>query len=440
MLLTIGISSYRIFFMTDEISRRIKTHLAFSHLLFVVGFLMILSALIVNPWIGKYYRRFIEVFYDEMLQYAICGLFLGILLIFLSFLVRKTKKDIVINFSLLLLIITSIVSSDRLLLARLGKGLYMYDPVLHYRNRPNKIWNWGINIPDVDKNIKINRYGHYDENFPEKKSKNEFRILVLGDSIVMGYGVSHRETFASQLEEMLKNSGSFHRKIKVINTGVPGYAPFQELIILKESLRFKPDLLLLGFCMNDLMEPFLVNRAFGGRGLDDHLVMQTRLPILGWLYNETGFGRMTIQFLQRKTDLETERRKEIFEIKYMVQNSDQSEVKKAFAITLGYVKEIFDTARENDMKALLMIFPYRFQVEDKNFRSPQRTMTVFASENNIDVIDFTDVCENLLKKDKITLDDIFIDNDHFTPEGNKKIAEVLLKWLVDKKAALSKNL
>jgi len=77
------------------------------------------------------------------------------------------------------------------------------------------------------------------------KESGEFRILVIGDSFTMGWGVSYEETYPHVLEELL-NAAHPDKRITVINGGVSGYGPWQERIFLNErGWNLEPDLVLL---------------------------------------------------------------------------------------------------------------------------------------------------------------------------------------------------
>ena len=65
------------------------------------------------------------------------------------------------------------------------------------------------------------------------------RVLVLGDSFTWGFGVEQEQIFT----EVIENS---RKDVEVINAGVSGYSPDQELIWLREQgMHFQPDLVLL---------------------------------------------------------------------------------------------------------------------------------------------------------------------------------------------------
>lgn len=158
-------------------------------------------------------------------------------------------KSIYKNFVLLFFTISIIILTDRILLNYFKLPLWEWDEKLHYKHRLNsfRLWESFGNKPIV-----INEYGHHDDSFPIKKRKKEFRILNLGDSITMGHGVTKDETYSKFLEIILSDSMLEYDVIQAINTGVQGYSSFQELEVLKRSLIYKPDVVTIGFCLNDV--------------------------------------------------------------------------------------------------------------------------------------------------------------------------------------------
>ncbi len=75
------------------------------------------------------------------------------------------------------------------------------------------------------------------------------RILALGDSVTMGWGVRDRESWPAQLQNILRSRGL---DAEVINAGVLGYDTAQELGRLEELLpALKPQVILLGYYPND---------------------------------------------------------------------------------------------------------------------------------------------------------------------------------------------
>jgi lysophospholipase L1-like esterase len=99
---------------------------------------------------------------------------------------------------------------------------------------------------------RINAHGLRGPETSVEKPSGVRRIAVLGDSIAFGYWVAEEEAFPHQLQEML-NQDSSGAKVEVLNFAVPGYNLDQSIETLQvKALGFDPDVVVLGFCLNDL--------------------------------------------------------------------------------------------------------------------------------------------------------------------------------------------
>ncbi|MGC6507475.1 MAG: GDSL-type esterase/lipase family protein [Myxococcota bacterium] len=88
---------------------------------------------------------------------------------------------------------------------------------------------------------------------------NRFRILVLGDSSNFGHGVSDGEMWSTQLELILKEQGL--AEVEVYNGSCPGWTTHQGIEALKHRYsKYKPDLVLVGF-NNDSGPDFMPDKA-----------------------------------------------------------------------------------------------------------------------------------------------------------------------------------
>ncbi len=119
------------------------------------------------------------------------------------------------------------------------------DRDLHWALLPNHTGRLG------GKRYKTNSHGLRDQEIPLDKPADTYRILVLGDSTVFGFGVRFRESFSELLEQRLNESlGKTH--FDVINASVPGYSIFNVVAYLKrDGLRFEPDLIVVETSFND---------------------------------------------------------------------------------------------------------------------------------------------------------------------------------------------
>ena len=101
----------------------------------------------------------------------------------------------------------------------------------------------------------INSQGLRDDEVLIPKPEGTLRILVLGDSVVYGQDVSRNKTFANHLESLLRKQFG---TAEVINAGVSGYSAYNELqYYLTKGREFEPDIVIVAFCMNDVVNPML---------------------------------------------------------------------------------------------------------------------------------------------------------------------------------------
>lgn len=89
----------------------------------------------------------------------------------------------------------------------------------------------------------INRWGMRDKDYQRSPPLGITRMVMLGASTVMGWGVADGETFESLIENRLNQESSTEHKYEILNFGVQGYQPLQQLITADKALEFKPDAL-----------------------------------------------------------------------------------------------------------------------------------------------------------------------------------------------------
>jgi len=115
-----------------------------------------------------------------------------------------------------------------------------------------------------DSPIKINSRKLRDKEYSQKKPENVFRIVCLGDSVTLGWGVRLEDTFEKKMEGLL-NSTASASKFEVINAGVGGYNTVQIASFFRSEVQqLETDLVLLFFTVNDAgdrFEPFPAAKA-----------------------------------------------------------------------------------------------------------------------------------------------------------------------------------
>lgn len=119
------------------------------------------------------------------------------------------------------------------------------NPNISHEHVPNKeAFLYGVNI-------KLSSYGFRDKEYSLEKPENTYRIMVLGDSFTLGWGVPIEDVYSEVLEKIL-NENIKGKKFEVINTALGNYNTQMEFEMLKEKgIKFKPDMIIVGFYPND---------------------------------------------------------------------------------------------------------------------------------------------------------------------------------------------
>lgn len=106
--------------------------------------------------------------------------------------------------------------------------------------------------PDNSVPVEINSVGLRGPEVGRDKPAGTYRILGLGDSFLFGVGVRDEDTCLRRLEKALNASATTERRYEVLNAGVQGYNTRDEIVNLEHRwLEFQPDLVLIGFYLND---------------------------------------------------------------------------------------------------------------------------------------------------------------------------------------------
>lgn len=94
---------------------------------------------------------------------------------------------------------------------------------------------------------RTNAHGQRDKERTLRKPEGVRRILLLGDSVVEGYGLRESETISRRLEDLYPAGST-----EVLNFGVSAYCTLAEVELLEvKGLRFDPDVVVLVFVEND---------------------------------------------------------------------------------------------------------------------------------------------------------------------------------------------
>lgn len=427
-------------------------------LLGLAGMLLLILAALFNPLTVRLYLRWFtgpdrtaeSLAAGSAAGLAACGLVLlggAFVLRQTGLLDRLSRRRWAVNFFLAAVSLGGFVFAAEMLLRPFFRpeasgppktSIFMHDETLGWRLRPGSEDIWG-GVP-----VTVNRDGFRGPPCPVGKAAGERRILFLGDSITFGYYLELEETVPRLVERQLASQAPPGTMVRAINAGVGGYSPWQELILLREQgLAWEPDVVVLGFVLNDVTEKFGLRR-FGGSG--DGFQLEHARPqdtIGGLLGGAAGLFRQTAihAALSRlyagirlgSADLQAAAtRMEELNVLHLESRPDDELVRRAWDLTLENVAAIAGLCRENGCRFLLVIYPYRFQLSGPAAGGvPQAVIHRFAGERGLDVLDLLPLFRREVRHGRRP-DALFVDQSHPTAQGSRMAAGWIAEALVSR--------
>ncbi|HUF40028.1 MAG TPA: SGNH/GDSL hydrolase family protein [Anaerolineales bacterium] len=277
--------------------------------------------------------------------------------------------------------------------------------------------------------VEINALGLRSPETTREKPTGTLRILNLGDSIAMGWGVAYEATYGQLIEGALSAGTGPETRVEVINAGVPGWNLENELAyLLAEGLAFSPDAVVL-----DLT---LVNDIYGRSALERN----PRPAWIEWLRANTylyPFLSIQMQWLAARAegqdripviDPPTEARS------YFPLDPEAEKWDELWSL----IVEMHLAASGEGVPLILVMFPLEYQVVDPDFATtPQEVLLDRAAAAGIPIIDllpvFREACagkpgEACELEDRYLFADVWM---HPSVEGHRLTAEALLPVLLE---------
>jgi lysophospholipase L1-like esterase len=294
--------------------------------------------------------------------------------------------------------------------------------------QPDRELGWklvpGAEDEDGGARVRINEDGLRGPRVARPKPASIKRILWLGDSVTFGYGVERdEELFPFRVAARLTIPRQTYESV---DAGVGGYAPWQELAWLeREGWSYEPDLIVVGFVLNDLTEPLSLVR-YGGQGEGWQLARTARSRLDRWLSASAlatilRDGLATLRF-GRDVKLGAQAL-EAADVKRMVTDPGAPLWQRSWSITEANLAKLFAAARAHDVPIVLAIFPYAFQLESPDALSgPQRRLEQIAKAANVLALDLLPV---LAPRGR----EMFLDESHLSVAGHEQAAAALHDFL-----------
>ncbi|WCL49716.1 SGNH/GDSL hydrolase family protein [Leptospira sp. GIMC2001] len=263
-----------------------------------------------------------------------------------------------------------------------------YELIPHYTEEKNtaitELSGYAIDIS--------NSNGFRDIERKVEKTPGISRVVALGDSITHGYFVKdYRERYTDRLQEMFPKS-------EFINLGVSGYNTMQEVALFRErGLMYKPDLVTIGYCLNDdeganiniyLSLKYMLKKH--GNVVDTSALKESN-PILAnsSLYRLLRYKVFNNQVIEAENE-------------YMTKTETEDEA----------LKELQELAKKHNFKVAMFIFPIFDDLVNYKYQAKHNRIMKIAKSNSIPALDLLPSFQECYKKEKGS-----IIADHFHPSG-----------------------
>ncbi|MCB9889439.1 MAG: hypothetical protein H6836_07650 [Planctomycetes bacterium] len=133
-------------------------------------------------------------------------------------------------------------------------GWVLDDPRFPYRPPASTVAIERSIADDYEIPHNYNAVGFRDEEHPREKPAEVFRILGLGDRFTEGSGAAYADTYLRRLELFLNARPGEHPRVEVLKCGLPGYFAESERLLLQNlGLAYAPDLVVVGFVVDDVL-------------------------------------------------------------------------------------------------------------------------------------------------------------------------------------------
>ena len=311
---------------------------------------------------------------------------------------------------------------DRLSLDDLAY-LHTYSPVYGWTPRPS------FRYTLAGSETTINRLGYRGREVSEARTPGRTRVVMLGDSITFGYGVTDGETFSAVMETL-------DPRLEVVNLGVQGYGTDQELLKLqREGLAYSPDVVVLNVCLaNDLLDNAARRSIYDGVYPKPYFRLEDgRLVEVADHVALSPPRRLALLLSQRSAlfnallDLAP-----VDRARYQRALAGAAEAEPgepAFAVTFALVRRMDEVVRARGAGFVALLYPSL-----RDFLRPSRRAPRFLEAPELKGVKVVDLRPRLVARgftadtfSRYSLDG----NLHLTPEGHRLAAAVILEILAE---------
>jgi lysophospholipase L1-like esterase len=295
-------------------------------------------------------------------------------------------------------------------------SLFVPDPELRWRHRASVATTyWGTPV-------RTNAHGLRGPERTLAKPEGTRRVLVLGDSVVFGLLLADdADTFPARLERALAASAG--GPVECLNAGVSGWSTRQERLFLeREGERFEPDLVVLGFVLNDLTE----------RAGTAQLAYARPPGMPAWLA-DCGIHLALRELALRRalaSDSPTGRaHRERLTPYHLMLEPDSPRARAAWDGLAPELAALHAWCRARALPIVVVAFPYALQLQDPGLDAPQRALAGLARTQELPLLDLLPAFAAAVRDGGRRVEDLFLDGLHPSATGHLMAAEEVARTL-----------
>lgn len=259
----------------------------------------------------------------------------------------------------------------------------------------------------------------------DRGSKRMADVVFLGDSVTFGQGIDGKSCFSELLKKRL-NEKPLRNPIEVINAGVVGYTILDEKIVLKDTLKFNPDVVVLQFNPNDLDEYEEYEQVFTTNPIIHFLLQNSNVYTVGRAVGSHFSGK----------DREKCLRKQRASLRNFAVGGDVSEINETFGKYFNELGKFYSTCKERDISLIILATPHDFQLYDfREGDTIRKKLKSFCDKRSVPFVDMLSDLSDRVRSNcgsspahscvKEVWKKYFLDYNHPNEVGNELIAESL---------------
>lgn len=243
-----------------------------------------------------------------------------------------------------------------------------------------------------------------------EKPPGVYRIVGLGDSFLWGQGVKFEDISLNVLAKRLGETSQRYQ-IETINLAISGMDTVVESRALRElGVRFDPDLVILHFVLNDIKPSIDLYSGDFNKISNTPDALSKYSQLWSWARKRYLAAVTTRRYIDTVV-------------------ADAVESTQHWQITLNAIDEINETCNKNNIKLLVAIYPFFYNLDDDYpFQIIHDRIEEHCRERGIDVIDLKPYFDGL-SGPELWVHPV---DQHPNEEAHRIVAEALYTHLVDK--------